>query len=300
MGRVKKWFQDKIGIGENRDHIAEIEQKIRFNSLLINNLLPDIYNVDLKKHPIRVLKEQKLEDTISLSVHKNDLMLLIHLYKNGDFNKSLNAYYRLGHQTALLLQDVLKEHSIQNAKSFLDFGSGYGRVTRFLPFALGKDIEVFTSEVKSEAVAFNENELGFKSIHHGSQAESFPTDRQFDVIFAGSIFSHLPEKMLEEWLAKLTEVLSPNGLFLFTTHNTTLDKSLDNSIDIHYTTNSEDAVLNMVSDHLSDTSEYGTTYISDKKIDQLMGDLNLSHATKHKAFGNLQDVVVARRKEYKG
>lgn len=296
MGSVKKWFQDKVGIGENRDHLAEIEQKIRFNSLLINNLLSDIYQVDLKKNPIRVLKEQKLEESISLSIHKNDLMLLIHLFKSGDFNKSLNAYFRLGHQTALLLREVLKEHTAEKAKSFLDFGSGYGRVTRFLPYALGKDIEVFTSEVKSEAVAFNENELGFKGIHHGSQAESFPTDRQFDIIFAGSIFSHLPEKMLEEWLTRLTEVLSPNGLLLFTTHNTTLDKSLDSSVDFHYTTNSEDAVLSMVSDHLSDTSEYGTTYISDRKIAQLMGDLNLSHATKRKAFGNLQDLIIAKKK----
>ena len=295
MGSFKKWFQDKIGIGENRDRFDVIEQKIRFNSLLINNLLPDTYQVDLNKNPIRVLKEQKLEESISLSIHKNDLMLLIHLFKSGDFNKSLNAYFRLGHQTALLLQDVLKEHSIQNAKSFLDFGSGYGRVTRFLPFALGKDIEVFTSEVKSEAIAFNENELGFKGIHHGSQAESFPTDQHFDVIFAGSIFSHLPEKMLEEWLTKLAEVLSPNGLLLFTTHNTTLDSSLAGK-DFHYTTNSEDAVLDMVSDHLSDTSEYGTTYISDRKITHLMGDLHLSFETKRKAFGNLQDLIIAQKK----
>jgi len=88
-----------------------------------------------------------------------------------------------------------------------------------LPFALGKDIDIYTSKVKAEAVAFSEKELGFKGIHHGSQAESFPTDRQFDVIFAGSIFSHLPEKMLTEWLTKLTEVLNPNGLLLFTQHH---------------------------------------------------------------------------------
>ncbi len=298
MGSFKKWFQDKIGIGENRDRFDVIEQKIRFNSLLINNLLPDTYQVDLNKNPIRVLKEQKLEESISLSIHKNDLMLLIHLFKSGDFNKSLNAYFRLGHQTALLLQDIVQTYSSKQERSFssfLDFGSGYGRVTRFLPFALGKDMEIFTSEVKREAVVFNKKELGFKGIHHGSQAESFPTDRQFDVIFAGSIFSHLPEKMLTEWLTKLTEVLSPKGLLLFTTHNTTLDSSLAGK-DFHYTTNSEDAVLDMVSDHLSDTSEYGTTYISDRKITHLMGDLHLSFETKRKAFGNLQDLIIAQKK----
>jgi nucleoid-associated protein YejK len=52
----------------------------------------------------------------------------------------------------------------------------------------------------------------------------------------------------------------------------------------------------MVSDHLSDTSEYGTTYISDKKIAQLMGDLHLSFETKRKAFGNLQDLIIAQKK----
>ena len=111
MGNFKKWFQDKIGIGENRDHLAAVEQKIRFNSLLINNLVPYIHRVDLKRNPIAILKEQKLEDSISLSVHKNDLMLLIHLYKNGDFDKSLNAYFRLSHQTALLLQGIVNEYS---------------------------------------------------------------------------------------------------------------------------------------------------------------------------------------------
>ena len=299
MESFKKWFQDKVGIGENRDHLAAVEQKIRFNSSLINNFLPDIHHVDLKRNPIKVIKEQKLEDVVSLSIHKNDLMLLFHLYKNGDFNKSLNAYFRLGHQTALLLKNIVVEHATQHSQSyssFLDFGSGYGRVSRFLPFVFGTDTEIFTSEVKGEAVRFCKNELGFNGIHHGSQAESFPTDKQFDLIFAGSIFSHLPEKLLVEWLEKLTEVLSPKGLLLFTTHNTTLDDTLDNNTDIHYTNNSEDATLSMVSDHLSDSSEYGTTYISDSKISQLMGDLNLSFETKRKAFGNLQDLIIAQKK----
>ena len=299
MGNFKKWFQDKIGIGENRDRFEVVEKKIHFNSLLINNLLPDIYNVDLKRNPVSILKEHDLENKVSLSIHKNDLMFLINLYKNGNFDKSLNAYFRIGYNTSQLLQGIVNEYSSkqnQRYSSFLDFGSGYGRVWRFLPFALGKDIDIYTSEVKAEAVAFSEKELGFKGIHHGSQAEIFPTDRQFDVIFAGSIFSHLPEKMLVEWLTKLSEVLNPNGLLLFTPHNTTLNKSIDSNTDIHYTTNSEDAVLNMVSDHLSDTSEYGTTYISDKKIAQLMGDLHLSFETKRKAFGNLQDLIIAQKK----
>ena len=294
----KKWFQDKIGIGENRDRFEVVEKKIHFNSLLINNLLPDIYNVDLKRNPVSVLKEHDLENKVSLSIHKNDLMFLINLYKNGNFDKSLNAYFRIGYNTSQLLQGIVNDYSTkqnQSFSSFLDFGSGYGRVTRFLPSALGKGVEIFTSEVKAEAVAFSTSELGFKAIHHESQANSFPTDKKFDLIFAGSIFSHLPEKMLVEWLTKLTEALSPKGLLIFSTHNTTMDQGLDANTDIYYTTNSEDAVLNMVSDHLSDASEYGTTYISDRKIKQLMNDLSMRFEVKPKAFGNRQDVIIAKK-----
>jgi SAM-dependent methyltransferase len=266
---------------------------------LINNLLPDIYNIDLRRNTISVLKEYDLENKVSLSIHKNDLMFLINLYKSGNFDKSLNAYFKIGHSTSLFLQDIISDYATKQNQTFtrfLDFGSGYGRVTRFLPSALGKDIEIYTSEIKAEAVAFSTKELGFKSILHGSQAKSFPTDKQFDLIFAGSIFSHLPETLFVEWLAKLTEVLSPNGILMFSTHNTTLNKTLENSVDFHYTTNSEDAVLNMVSDHLSDDSEYGTTFISDKKVSQLMENLSLSFEIKPKAFGNRQDVVIAQRK----
>lgn len=298
MGNFKKWFQDKIGIGENRDRFEVVEQKIRFNSLLINNLLPDIYRVDLDKNPISVFQEQNLKDNVSLSIHKNDLMLLIHLYKSGNFEKSLRSYFKIGYQTSVFLKGIVNEYSSKQNQvfsSFLDFGSGYGRVTRFLPFALGNGVEIYTSEVKKEAVVFSEKELGLTGIHHGSQADGFPTDKQFDLIFAGSIFSHLPEKMLIEWLAKLTEVLSPKGLLMFTTHNTRLDQNLDPNTDFHYSTKSEDSALNMVSDHLSNDSEYGTAYISDRKISQLMVSLNLSYETRPKAFGNLQDVIVAQK-----
>ena len=298
MSSIKKWFQDKVGIGENRDRFAVIEQKINFNSVLINNLLPNVFTVDLERYPVDILKEHQLEGTISLDIHKNDLMFLINVFKKGDFHKSLNAYFRIGYSTSEFLKNVLAESSKKSGTSisnFLDFGSGYGRVTRFLPQALGKNVSIYASEIKSEAVQFCQNQLGFQGIHHGSQANSFPSDQKFDAIFAGSIFSHLPEKMMVEWLQKLVEVLNDKGVLIFTTHNATM-LSENQNVDFHYTTLSEDAVLDMVSNHLSDDSEYGTAYVSDKKITEHMADLQLSFEIKRKAFGNRQDVVVAHRK----
>src|SRR5262249_49917485 len=48
--------------------------------------------------------------------------------------------------------------------------------------------------------------------------QNFCVDKKYDVSFALSFFSHMPETTWPHWLAALLETVKPGGLLIFTTH----------------------------------------------------------------------------------
>ncbi len=98
----------------------------------------------------------------------------------------------------------------------LDFGSGYGRITRF-----------FLNDVRPEQLygvdtdtkILEECRLGgtpgnFFSIQ---PLGTLPfADKFFSVVYAYSVFTHLPEPVQDRWLAEIHRVLKPRGLFVAT------------------------------------------------------------------------------------
>ena len=109
---IKKWFQDKIGIGENRDRISFLEKKIDYSHSIIHQLLPEklSFSQDLSLLPFFKETPEALET--NLDIHKNDLMFLYPLlHHNGALSQSLNEYYLVGWQTAKLLFEIGSQSS---------------------------------------------------------------------------------------------------------------------------------------------------------------------------------------------
>lgn len=101
--------------------------------------------------------------------------------------------------------------------SVLDFGSGWGRITRFFL----KDIDpgrLHGTDVSEEMVAFCRQAFRWGTF---SRNDPFPPTKfgagTFDLIYALSVFSHLSEDAHRKWLAELKRILVPGGVFIATT-----------------------------------------------------------------------------------
>jgi SAM-dependent methyltransferase len=128
-------------------------------------------------------------------------------------------YYRVGQQAIFhLWQALLARWTLTRRfalpEQILDFGCGYGRVTRYMR-AMFPESRIIASDVLNDGVQFCVKQ--FSAIPHRSapvitEIELPPSN---DLIFAGSVFTHLSAERSTQLLDLLVKSLSPDGLLVF-------------------------------------------------------------------------------------
>lgn len=115
----------------------------------------------------------------------------------------------------------------ERVRALLDFGCGCGRVTRHWS---GLEAEVHGCDVDSRLVAWCRTHLSFGSFEVTRLEPPLPyPDRRFDLVYALSVFTHLPEELQHAWVRELARVLEPGGHLLVTTHGSRYLDQLDPS-----------------------------------------------------------------------
>ena len=90
----------------------------------------------------------------------------------------------------------------------LDFGCGHGRVARYLRAAFPHaDLAVCD---------YDQTGVAWCVKHFGCQAIIEPSPGSFDLVWLGSVFTHLPAAVSEQLLSSVTSALRPNGILVFT------------------------------------------------------------------------------------
>ncbi|WP_309644158.1 class I SAM-dependent methyltransferase, partial [Phenylobacterium sp.] len=100
----------------------------------------------------------------------------------------------------------------------LDFASGWGRLTRVLEQRL-KPRQIFVGDIYHDAVAWQEKTFGVTGVYSAPDPDGFKHGGVHDLIFVGSMFSHLPDGLFQRWLAKLHGFLGPKGVLAFSVHD---------------------------------------------------------------------------------
>lgn len=141
----------------------------------------------------------------------------------------------------------------------LDFGSGHGRLTRTL---LGKlePRKIWASDIYHKAIAWQAETYGVNGLVSVSDPSRFALDQQHDIVFAASVFSHLPDGLFQGWLARLYDLVAPTGLLAFSVHGTGFAPPAQdiNTAGIGYEHRSESITL--------DTGIYGMSYVSEPYV----------------------------------
>jgi len=97
----------------------------------------------------------------------------------------------------------------------LEFGCGCGRVLRHLCDVPG----LHGCDYNRELTEWSARHLHFAQIAANSLTPPLPyPDAAFGLVYALSVFTHLPEPLQHAWIAELVRVLRPEGLLVFSTH----------------------------------------------------------------------------------
>jgi SAM-dependent methyltransferase len=115
-----------------------------------------------------------------------------------------------------MLASRKRASTIQN---ILDLPCGHGRVTRSLraafPEARVTACDLLTDGVDYCAKTFNATGV-YSQIH--PTTEMFANNGPYDLIFVGSLFTHLDTNRWPEFLTLFDDILAPDGILIFTVH----------------------------------------------------------------------------------
>ena len=254
-------------------------------------------NIDLVENPVikAFIRDQaKFPEDFKLKICEDDEMYLFSLKKladdGDDGTRALVRYYAIGRSVLDTVKQVVEWHfgSFENVPSFLDFACGYGRFTRFLIQEMPPE-KIWVSDIYANAVKFQTEYLGVSGIVSTGKPENYLIDRKFDCILANSFFSHMPQRTFTNWLQNLYDLLTHNGILMFSVHDQCL-------LEPHIEMPAKGILFSPQSESQSlDKEEYGTTYVTEKFVIELVEKVSGGKAFVHrikKGIGKFQDLYV--------
>ena len=254
-------------------------------------------NLDLVENPVikAFIRDQaKFPEDFKLKICEDDEMYLFSLTNVADDlddgTRALVRYYAIGRSVLNTVKQVVEWHfgSFENVPSFLDFACGYGRFTRFLIQEMPPE-KIWVSDIYANAVKFQTEYLGVNGIVSTGQPKNYLIERKFDCILANSFFSHMPERTFTNWLQNLYDLLTPNGILMFSVHDECL-------LEPHIEMPANGILFSPQSESQSlDKEEYGTTYVTEKFVRELVEKVSGGKAFVHrikKGICKFQDLYV--------
>lgn len=147
-------------------------------------------------------------DRVNLKLYGDDAM-----YAGND-----RHYLECGASGLQVVLAALQLGRHKTPSNILDFGSGAGRVTRWLrarfPSTCIDCIDIRTADLDFCHEQFCTNTW----VVSGTDIQQLGPPRAYDLIWAGSVLTHLPEAATRKLLGSFVRWLCPNGVAVFSSH----------------------------------------------------------------------------------
>lgn len=130
----------------------------------------------------------------------------------------VDSYLSLGRQALSQVDDALAEagRHARDVERVLDLGCGHGRVLRHLRRRF-PDADLVACDVDAEAVGFCAGEFGARPLQSSPSLRDVAFET-YDLVWAGSLVTHLPLQGWQDFADALGRVLRPGGIAVFTAH----------------------------------------------------------------------------------
>lgn len=154
-------------------------------------------------------EEKAVLERVSLRIHEADGM-----YVPG---KALH-YLSVGLSASRCIREALRRGPAENkVRSILDFPCGYGRVLRYLR-AMFPDADITAAEIESSALDFCRESFSVSTLMSTTNFGDLALPQRFDLIWCGSLFTHVDQQSSDGLLRFFHAHLSDHGVCVFTTH----------------------------------------------------------------------------------
>lgn len=136
--------------------------------------------------------------------------------QDGMWQPGESWYFSVG-RSALRLVDLAARASwLPSITSILDLPCGHGRVGRYLRAAY-PDAELFFCDIEKDGADFCAETFSGTAIHSQPELTSVALPK-VDLIWVGSLFTHVDEERMQRWLRYLCGHLNPDGMLVATFH----------------------------------------------------------------------------------
>ena len=125
-------------------------------------------------------------------------------------------YFEVGRSAIELITDAMMLARRTQLARILDFPCGGGRVTRHL-VKFFPDSEISASDIEREKQAFVVSRYGAKPVDCPPNFTT-PLPEKYDLIFVGSLFTHLDAGLFGRALDFFLDGLAPQGILVMTLH----------------------------------------------------------------------------------
>lgn len=132
-------------------------------------------------------------------------------YTVGDF-------LDMGRHCVQRIQDTLLGHGVamQDLRSILDFGCGCGRTLRHLAHL--KNARLHGTDYNPVLIKWCRPNLAFARFEvNRLDPPLVYADQTFDLVYAFSVFTHLPEVLQHSWMDEMARIIKPGGHLVLST-----------------------------------------------------------------------------------
>lgn len=138
-------------------------------------------------------------------------------YDDGMYKGDGAHYFKVGLSALRCIDEAVESAGLREVRAILDLPCGYGRVLRFLAHRF-PEAQITACEIDRAAVDFCVREFGAVPAYSSADLDAVDFGARFDLIWCGSLATHLSAEPTLALLKLFRRHLAPGGLALFTTH----------------------------------------------------------------------------------
>jgi SAM-dependent methyltransferase len=245
---------------------------------------------------IRVQSNRPDWPLVCSAVDRNDMM----------YDGHATAYFSAGYSALFCIRQALEKAGKTTVNSILDFACGHGRVLRSLA-AQFPGATLSAVDVDRRGVDFCAKKFGAKPIYSNTAFSNLVFGERFDLIWVGSLFTHLYAERWRVVLNLLRSVLTDDGLLIFSTHGSDAERRLRADRQVLLFNLEPHRIEQILADYenhgfgYSDYTRYpgyGVSLSSSQWVTQQLNEASLEALSlQERGWDNFHDVWAARLKK---